>query len=953
MPAQQIKFLKEAQKFFLDYQLDNDFRSHCNGLIDSKKLIKIHGQPARPVSFYLAVITAFSEKFKDYYKDVFHTKSAQPSKQVAEFLKRCYEDSLEFKNFRLARQLNIIPQEAAAFEAIDKPPPQTSGKTSLSDNKDLAPSLSKQPETTAGDRQTTAYYLWEKINKHSEELKTEAGREALLKNPDTHISKEDIRIILEHGLIVGADITPKDPPRFLNPDGTINQKKWDQAVYEAASQIIEEKSNQTIVEQQPKIPTNKVYTKNFTIRVNQHRLDLTNEQGRQKLIKEGVFTTDEMKAITSTGLNAKSAAQNVLKGRGEVFFKQGPVQISSFYNPQKPYELKTIDTSQGIHHVAVDPQTSKVILKMPVAAGGSQATVTSLPMVSPIFKPAPDYPQQRPVTPSSQPSINLSSLKGLEVPSFIKDASLKGQILTRRLILRYATPMRMASLFTGTIGAIVGGSLTGSGAGVFGGAIGGAVAPKFLTSRIGGGLLKGSAGTALKLGGRAALASNPAGWVVLAASYAPQLMKVALYAILAAFLLPALLFFLKDSLLKSSALLNPTAQKTETSEVIPVPGGNTCDITGIDLFDGNAVDDLDLLERYISQSLATGLVKAGTDQERRFKERARFIRDSARSVGLNPAIFLGYWQSESHFSDYANPNVRPGADLGCDPLNRELKTFEDSVQCAIGKSLISNSRTSQCALSKDRNSSFCQEILFQKQRGEVTLPIATLQDFLNSYGSKIADPNNVRSDNIVKKVITNLGLGVCQGGGIPPGPTSPNFVYYCQGNTAWANTCTLGRAGCGPTTMAMILSSFSIPNSTPPEVDRTFSNNGWRTCGNNPTINMPGILNSSWLSGMGFDTGPNLVNNGVFNVTQAKDYLDRGYLIVGSSQAYPCANCRSATTVDHIFAIDAIDLSTNPATVDVRDPNNCSYADGNDENPSKRVKKVTDFPWYYAYPIKR
>ena len=111
-------------------------------------------------------------------------------------------------------------------------------------------------------------------------------------------------------------------------------------------------------------------------------------------------------------------------------------------------------------------------------------------------------------------------------------------------------------------------------------------------------------------------------------------------------------------------------------------------------------------------------------------------------------------------------------------------------------------------------------------------------------------------------------------------------------------------------------------------------------------------LQSEWLKNQGFEVGNNILSGGYLNANEAKKYLDKNYLIIGSSRQYPCANCRSAgALVDHIFVIDGIDIQAN--TVDIRDPNNCSYADGDDENQSNRIKKITDFPWLYAYPVKK
>ncbi len=183
----------------------------------------------------------------------------------------------------------------------------------------------------------------------------------------------------------------------------------------------------------------------------------------------------------------------------------------------------------------------------------------------------------------------------------------------------------------------------------------------------------------------------------------------------------------------------------------------------------------------------------------------------------------------------------------------------------------------------------------------------------------------------------------------PLAPPNENITFYCQGNTAWQSVCSLGNAGCGPTSMAMLLSGFGF-NLTPTQVDQQFQAVGARTCGDTGS-SLALALNSAWLSNLGMTVGPNIADNGRLNIDLAKEYLNKGYLILGSSKAFPCANCKNALTVDHIFVVDAV----NPATkvVDIRDPNNCSYRDGNDENPANRLKNTTDFPWYYAYPMKK
>lgn len=190
-----------------------------------------------------------------------------------------------------------------------------------------------------------------------------------------------------------------------------------------------------------------------------------------------------------------------------------------------------------------------------------------------------------------------------------------------------------------------------------------------------------------------------------------------------------------------------------------------------------------------------------------------------------------------------------------------------------------------------------------------------------------------------------------QGCQVPTLAGTSEFVYYCQGNTAWQNTCSLGQTGCGPSSLAMVLSSFKV-TMTPPQVDREFQSHGWRSCGNSPS-SMVAALQSQWLKDLGFEVGPNIVKGSALDMEATEKYLDRfqGYLIIGSSSQYPCANCIVGSLVDHIFVIDAINRESG--TVSIRDPNNCSYANGNDENQTNRIKRANSFPWLYAYPIKK
>lgn len=178
--------------------------------------------------------------------------------------------------------------------------------------------------------------------------------------------------------------------------------------------------------------------------------------------------------------------------------------------------------------------------------------------------------------------------------------------------------------------------------------------------------------------------------------------------------------------------------------------------------------------------------------------------------------------------------------------------------------------------------------------------------------------------------------------------SNSNFVYYCQNNSSWKNVCDLGYAGCAPTTFAMILSSFGV-RMLPPDVDNIFRQNGWRSCNTDGSLTTTAI-NSSWLTSLGFRVENNIVNGTQLNIDDAKKYINEGYLIIASSKQYPSSH--TGRPIDHVFIIDNVDISNN--AINIRDPNNCDYNDtDNVESSLNRIHNVSDFPWLYAYPIKK
>lgn len=183
-------------------------------------------------------------------------------------------------------------------------------------------------------------------------------------------------------------------------------------------------------------------------------------------------------------------------------------------------------------------------------------------------------------------------------------------------------------------------------------------------------------------------------------------------------------------------------------------------------------------------------------------------------------------------------------------------------------------------------------------------------------------------------------------------PVSINTVYYCQGNVDWKNTCDIGYSGCGPTSTAMILSSFGI-EETPADVAHEYATLGFRQCGRDASDEIYAI-NSPWMEGLGMEHGPNLAADGKLDMQQLQQFIDAGWLIIASSDKYPCYSSLCSTPdikIDHIVVIDGVDMANDK--VHVRDPNNCSFTDHNDENQANLFQDESAIPWIYAYPMKK
>lgn len=178
----------------------------------------------------------------------------------------------------------------------------------------------------------------------------------------------------------------------------------------------------------------------------------------------------------------------------------------------------------------------------------------------------------------------------------------------------------------------------------------------------------------------------------------------------------------------------------------------------------------------------------------------------------------------------------------------------------------------------------------------------------------------------------------------------PIVPFYCQGDSRWANNCSMGQAGCGPTSLSMAISAFGL-TMDPPAVDKVWRDRKWRGC-NSENSFAERAITSDWLPSMGFKVSPNLAYNNILDLAQARQYIKNGFVIVASSHRYPCVNCKSVPYISHVFVVDDVDEKL--AQVSIRDPNNCSYAAGqHGEIQSNRLRNVSAFPWAYAYAIRK
>ena len=185
------------------------------------------------------------------------------------------------------------------------------------------------------------------------------------------------------------------------------------------------------------------------------------------------------------------------------------------------------------------------------------------------------------------------------------------------------------------------------------------------------------------------------------------------------------------------------------------------------------------------------------------------------------------------------------------------------------------------------------------------------------------------------------------GGGTPPidtgtPPPQGGFKFYCQygevdarGNLtkrgSWNyGSCSIDGGGCGPTTLAMILSSFGF-RITPDEVSKQNRQIGCSVNRGTFTQDFSNFI-VPWLKSNNFlvagslsDTqwSPDLSHyRGTLRLPTIKNYIDQGYLIYGGANVQWAESGGLTSGYDgHAFMITGVDLATNSLTV--YDPTFC------------------------------
>lgn len=297
-------------------------------------------------------------------------------------------------------------------------------------------------------------------------------------------------------------------------------------------------------------------------------------------------------------------------------------------------------------------------------------------------------------------------------------------------------------------------------------------------------------------------------------------------------------------------------------------------------------------------------------------------------------------------------NIRLAAKLMADFI-KETGSWENAITQKYHPGV------GQFGLSPDGYVLQVKDYLIELEAADCAKPTPPTQSGTSGSNSSDCVVTKVGSPSGEVKLPANCKTG--SGGSVPAG----NFVYYCQGDPRWKDTCSLGNAGCGPTSVAMVISTLSKP-MTPPEVDTEFQTVGARTCSETGSKIVPNVTESQWFKGLGLVAGENvgglLNEKSTASLLEIEKILDSGQLILASSNGYPCVCGNPDRTISerpgasHIVVIQSVDVDNRTFTI--RDPSNCYYSDidghqAGEEGAQNIPVPIDAVNWIWAFPIQK
>jgi len=456
------------------------------------------------------------------------------------------------------------------------------------------------------------------------------------------------------------------------------------------------------------------------------------------------------------------------------------------------------------------------------------------------FLAQPMQTSPQPVNLPSKPSLPTSILKssvvpkarfqGFQLKSIFKPLSsirlpTNISVGIKKFISRNLTPLRIASFFTGGLGAIVGFGATNTAFGAAGGALVGGSIPTLVKQKGFGELVLGGVTRAGNSG--ASFISGVSGGSFGGRSVAGRSFirgaggvgkKWALLSLLGFVFLSAFLVGFAPApetpggpISTDSGKLTGASCPDQATIDANKKDPNSCKYLGVavNLFDTNFPQSA--IDSYINK-YGSIFVNAGKGDLGQFRTRVIYIVEKSKEVGINPVLGLGYWKTESNFSTIGN------RDLGC---STDAINFYEQVDCKLGINDFSNpvkNPITNCARSKDAESVACRTLKGIRRNLDLTnpikYPIGTFDDFAEAYGSR--DPNldctpegckvnNNCVSTYNKLVEIAIELNVCKVATPTPTISSP------VGSSNQVATCPLSQDGSG--NFNITCGSFKTPGS--------------------------------------------------------------------------------------------------------------------------------------------